>query len=58
MTASGQGGCPSCRGQGWKFVVLRRSPANAGGTAERGMLKRARSICLSCSGSGRAAGHD
>jgi hypothetical protein len=55
MAASGQGPCPSCRGHGWKFCTLRRSPANGGGTAERGLLQRARIPCLACSGSGRAS---
>ena len=55
MTANGHDACPSCRGHGWKFRTLRRSPDNGGGTAERGLLERARTICLVCSGTGRAA---
>jgi hypothetical protein len=55
MTVSGQNSCPSCRGQGWKFLMLRRSLANAGGTAERVLLRRARLACLACSGTGRSA---
>jgi hypothetical protein len=55
MTVGGQDLCPSCRGQGWKFSMLRRSLANAGGTAERALLRRARVACLVCSGTGRSA---
>lgn len=55
MTASGQDPCLSCRGHGWKFITLRRSPSTSGGTAERGLLKRAGSVCLACSGTGKAA---
>jgi DnaJ-class molecular chaperone len=56
MSATGKSNsCPSCRGHGWKFVTLRRSAANAGGTAERGLLRRARVSCLTCSGSGRVS---
>ncbi len=54
MSASGSDSCPSCRGHGWKFVTLRRSAANGGGTAELALLERPRTPCLSCSGSGRA----
>lgn len=45
--------CPSCRGNGWKFLNLRRSTANANGVAEQEMLHRARTTCLACSGTGR-----
>jgi len=55
MTVGGRDSCPSCRGQGWKFFTLRRSLANAGGTAERALLRRARVACLTCSGTGRSA---
>ena len=55
MTASVHDPCPSCRGRGWKFRILRRSRDNGGGTAERGLLERPRAVCLACSGSGRAA---
>jgi len=55
MTVGGQDSCASCRGQGWKFLMLRRSAANAGGTAERALLRRARVACLACSGTGRSA---
>ncbi len=54
MAANGQDLCPSCRGHGWKFLTLRRTAVNAAGTAERGLLRRARVACLACSGSGRA----
>lgn len=54
MVASGQSPCNSCRGHGWKFFTIRRSPSNAGGTAERALLQRARTPCLTCSGSGLA----
>jgi hypothetical protein len=53
--ATGHTPCSLCRGRGWKFGVLRRSLVNGGGAAERGLLRRARVICLACSGSGRAA---
>jgi DnaJ-class molecular chaperone len=53
--AGGQDSCPSCRGHGWKFLTLRRSPANAGATAEHALLRRARVTCLTCSGTGRSA---
>jgi hypothetical protein len=55
MTVDGQDSCSSCRGQGWKFVTLRRSATNAGGTTERALLRRARAECLACSGTGRSA---
>lgn len=55
MAASGQSPCPSCRGHGWKFFTIRRSPSNAGGTAERALLQRARTPCLTCSGNGLAS---
>ena len=55
MTVGGQDSCPSCRGQGWKFLTFRRSAANAGGTAERSLLRRARVACLVCLGTGRSA---
>jgi hypothetical protein len=55
MTANGQASCPSCRGHGWKFRTLRRSLGNGGGAAERGLMQRARTICLACSGTGWAA---
>lgn len=55
MTAGGQNPCPSCRGQGWKFLTLRRSVSNAGGTAECGLLRRPRVTCLTCGGTGRVS---
>jgi DnaJ-class molecular chaperone len=55
MAAISQRLCPSCRGHGWKFFTIRRSPSNAGGTAERSLLQRARTPCLACSGSGLAS---
>ena len=55
MSATGKNSCPSCRGRGWKFLTLRRSAANGGGVAERALLDRPRTLCLACSGSGRAA---
>lgn len=45
--------CPSCRGRGRKFVLLRRSGAIAGGAAERALLFRSWVKCLTCSGTGR-----
>jgi hypothetical protein len=44
MTVGGQDSCPSCRGQGWKFLMLRRSLANAGGTAARAVAPCARGL--------------
>jgi hypothetical protein len=51
----GNGACPSCRGRGRKFVMLRRSDAAAGAAAETALLGRTREQCLSCSGTGKAA---
>jgi hypothetical protein len=50
-----EGACPACRGQGSKFVMLRRSDAAAGAAAETALLGRVQEPCLSCSGTGRAA---
>jgi hypothetical protein len=47
--------CPSCRGRGRKFVMLRRSEAAAGAAAETALLGRTQEQCLSCSGTGKAA---
>lgn len=47
--------CLMCRGRGWKFSTLRRSLSNGGGVAECGLVQRARVLCLTCSGTGRAA---
>ena len=55
MSANGTDACPSCRGHGWKFLTLRRSAANSGGTAERGELRRACTPCLICAGTGQAS---
>lgn len=55
MAATAHDSCPSCRGHGWKFCALRRSLANGGGVAERGLLERAQVPCLACSGTGQAA---
>lgn len=55
MMVGGQDSCPSRSGQGWKFFTLRRSVANARGTAERALPRHARVACLACSGSGRSA---
>lgn len=55
MPSNGKNECPSCRGRGWKFLTLRRSAANGGGTAERALLQRPRISCLFCSGTGRVA---
>jgi len=55
MSANGTDVCPSCRGHGWKFLTLRRSAANSGGTAERGELRRACTPCLICAGTGQAS---
>jgi hypothetical protein len=55
MPSNGKNKCLSCRGRGWKFLTLRRSATNGGGTAERALLQRPRTPCLVCSGTGRAA---
>jgi hypothetical protein len=48
-------GCDRCRGTGRKFVMLRRSDAAAGASAETGLLGRTQEACLFCSGTGKAA---
>jgi hypothetical protein len=55
MLLSDNSSCKSCGGRGWKFLTLRRSTANGGGTAERALLNRPRTFCIVCSGIGRAA---
>jgi hypothetical protein len=50
-----EGACPACRGQGSKFVMMRRSEAVAGAAAETALLGRAQESCLRCSGTGKAA---
>jgi hypothetical protein len=55
MAATGHEPCLICRGRGWKFRMIRRSLANGGETAERGLLARSRVTCLVCSGTGQAA---
>lgn len=55
MSASGKSPCPSCRGRGWKFLTLRRSAANGGGTAELALLERPRTACIVCAGEGRVS---
>jgi hypothetical protein len=52
---TGNDACPSCRGRGRKFVVLRRSDATAGAAAETALLGRVQAQCLSCLGTGKAA---
>jgi hypothetical protein len=52
MSATGKIPCPSCRGHGWKFLTLRRSAVNGGGTSEHALLTRPRILCLTCAGSG------
>jgi hypothetical protein len=47
--------CPSCRGRGRKFVTLRRLVGAAGGASEDELLKRTRTECLSCAGTGKAS---
>ncbi len=51
--SNGADTCPSCRGKGRKFVLLRRSRAVAGGASERALLFRSWVVCLACSGTGR-----
>jgi DnaJ-class molecular chaperone len=54
-TTTAPNSCLACRGRGWKLVLLRRSPANAGVTADRSTTSRRRATCLACQGTGRAA---
>ena len=49
------GACGNCGGRGWKFVGLRRSEEAAGDAGERALLKRARTECLACAGTGLAS---
>jgi len=53
--AGGHPQCLLCRGRGWKFRMMRRSPCNGDTTAERELLARSRVTCLNCSGTGKAA---
>jgi hypothetical protein len=46
--------CTCCGGRGWKFLTLRRDPANAGDAGERAVLRRPRVTCLACDGTGAA----
>jgi hypothetical protein len=46
--------CSWCGGRGWKFLGLRRDPANAGDAGERAVLRRPRVACLACGGTGSA----
>ena len=46
--------CGSCGGRGWKFLGLRRDPQNAGDSGELAMLRRPRTTCLDCGGTGTA----
>jgi hypothetical protein len=54
MTDNGHDPCPSCRGRGWKFKTMRRSPDNGGGTAETALLERPREPCIFCRRTGQA----
>ena len=49
------GPCGNCRGRGWKFLGLRRSEGAVGDAGECALLRRARTECLACGGTGRAA---
>ncbi len=54
--SSGEAGpCSNCRGRGWKFLGLRRSEGAIGDAGEVALLRRARTGCLACGGTGRAA---
>src|ERR1017187_3518683 len=46
--------CRWCGGRGWKFLTLRRAPANAVDAGEVAMLKRPRVTCIACGGTGSA----
>ncbi len=47
--------CGNCGGRGWKYLDLRRSEEAVGDAGERALLRRARTECLVCGGTGRAA---
>ena len=49
------GSCGNCGGRGWKYLDLRRSEEAVGDAGERALLRRARTECLVCGGTGRAA---
>ena len=49
----GEDDCPACRGHGRKLVMLSGPADTAGGSPEDDVLKRTRTDCLKCSGSGR-----
>jgi hypothetical protein len=51
----GLGPCEVCGGRGWKFVSYRRSVARVGDAGERVLQTRARSMCLTCGGSGSSS---
>ena len=49
------GSCGNCGGRGWKYLGLRRSEEAVGEAGDRALLRRARTGCLVCGGTGRAA---
>ena len=55
MVPGQDGPCGNCGGRGWKYLALRRSEEAAGDAGECALLRRARTECLVCGGTGRAA---
>jgi hypothetical protein len=47
--------CPACRGQGRKFITLRRMIGAGGAASEDELLKRTQTECLECAGTGQAS---
>ena len=45
----------NCGGRGWKYLGLRRWEEAVGDAGECALLRRARTECLACGGTGRAA---
>jgi hypothetical protein len=53
-TVPGSPPCGWCGGRGWKLITVRRFMASGGNPDERGMLRRRRTQCLGCAGTGVA----
>jgi hypothetical protein len=53
--ADGAGPCGRCGARGWKLLSLRRSEEAAGTAGEGALLRRAKSECLACGGTGRTS---
>ena len=55
MVGGEDGSCGNCGGRGWKYLGLRRWEEAVGDAGECALLRRARTECLACGGTGRAA---